>query len=527
MALGRSTMVLVGTFLASLSMLAERPTLLVGIVIEGLRQETLDQLRPYFQKNGFNRFFENGVVMDNVDFGTALDAPSAAAVLVSGAPPGLNGIASERIYEPDGRRTVHAFKDDGATGSYTDEKLSPSALKVSTLTDEARIAGAGVTYAHTIAPNAAMALVLGSHAGNSAIWFNDKTGDWATTAYYRDTPAAAINSNRTHSLLNRLDTMQWKPASVTALASGLPDHLVRYPFRYTFTNKDSERFVRYAGSPMINADITALATNYITTLDLGKHDGLDVLNLGFSLLPYEFTKTAESRYELYDSYIKLDKSLSDLFTYIDDRIGRDRVVFYISGTPSPVLRRKDESKWNIPSGEFSSRKAMSLLNLYLIAIHGNGDWVSGFHNGHFYLNRELIKNKEKDLSAMRRQVAEFLVRMSGVGHAYTIEDIVNANASVPNAQGQSRNTVVLQAGDVVVDLIPGWSLLDDFNNVKNSETKVVTYAPATASFLLSAPNVTAQRIDSPVDARSIAPTVAKVLHIRSPNGAMIPGLNLK
>ena len=39
-----------------------------------------------------------------------------------------------------------------------------------------------------------------------------------------------------------------------------------------------------------------------------------------------------------------------------------------------------DPRFNIPTGEFSSKKAVSLLNMYLMALYGNGSWVNGYFN---------------------------------------------------------------------------------------------------------------------------------------------------
>lgn len=513
---------------AILTTVANQPKLVVGIVVDGLRQETLDMLSPRLQAGGFNRFLNDGVVFDNVDFGTNLDATAATAMLMTGASPKVSGISADHVYSPTARRTEHVFADNGYNGNFTEQRLSPQSLKLTTLSDELRIAGAGVTYVYAIAPTAAQALVLGSHAANSAVWFNENSGNWATSTFYGALPAPAMNANRTHSLASRIDTMQWGPSVTTALAASLPDHLTRYPFRYTFNGKPADKYVNFASSPFLNTEIADLALKYVKSMELGAHDGTDVLNLAFSLQPYEFSKTPENRYELYDSYVKLDNSLAELFSAIDSTIGRDNVVIYLSGTPPTTARRRDDDKWKIPSGEFSSRKAVSLLNLYLIALHGNGEWVTAFNNGHFYLNAELANTLDKDINLLRRQSADFLVRMSGVGHAYTIDDIVNAAPIVPNAQGLARNTVIEHSGDVVVELIPGWRLLDDYNFIGETVSELTYYlSPATSSFMISAPDLKAHRINTPVDARAIAPAIAGSLHIRSPNGASTPPVSFK
>lgn len=516
---------LIATTFIGVSLHAGQPKLVVGIAVDGLRQETLDMLRPHLEKDGFNRFFNQGLILENIDYGTNLDAVSASALLLTGASPNVNGIGCENVYDAEARRVNKVFYDSATLGNFSEYGFSPRALRVSTINDEIRIAGAGVTYVYSIAPTAAKAVVLAGHAGNSAVWFNENTGKWATSTFFSEMPYPALTSNRTNNIINKLDTLQWVPSQATK-ATSLPQHLVAYPFRYTFAGKGSDRFKYFAASPFINNEITILAQEYVKTLELGKHDGPDVLNLSYSLNPYEFSKSSENRYELYDSYIKLDKNLSELFRTIDQNIGKENVILYLYGTPQVTHRRKDDEKWRIPSGEFSSRKAVSLLNLYLIALHGNGEWVKAFHDGNFYLNKELANSLGKDVNQIREQASDCLIRMAGVGHAYTIDDILNASANVPNAQGRLRNTVITQTGDVVIELIPGWSLVDDFNNPGDNASTVHTQSPTTASFMISFPGAVSRRINATIDARAIAPTLAGLMHIRSPNGASIAPITL-
>ena len=55
-----------------------RPKLVVGIVIDGLREDYLDLLKGYFGENGFKLLMRDGVMLDNVNYGTALDASATA-----------------------------------------------------------------------------------------------------------------------------------------------------------------------------------------------------------------------------------------------------------------------------------------------------------------------------------------------------------------------------------------------------------------------------------------------------------------
>lgn len=526
---GRALVTVLLTSVVAMAVNARQPKLVVGIIVDGLRQEYVDLLRTQFGKDGFNRFLTEGVVLENVDYGTNLDAAAATAVVMTGASPAVNGIPGALRYDPLAKRMYSSVHDPAAVGNYTDETYSPRGLRVSTLSDESRIAGAGVTYVYSIAPVPEQAVIMGGHSGNGVAWLNTRTGNWATSTFYHDFPAVLSNRNRTNPLSVRLETIEWTPGPVEAGAGFLPEHLTHYPFRYTFPASNIERYAAFRSSPLVNTEITQIATELINTLKLGTHDGADMLNIAYTLQPYTYSKTAENRYELVDSYIKLDKDLAGLLNTINMRVGADNAIIYLAATPPSGRRRRDDSKWNIPVGEFSTRKAASLLNLYLIALHGNGDWVKAVSDNQFYLNPDAAKAHNVDMPDLRREVAGYLRRMSGVNHAMSIDDILIGHSGVDNAEALRRNTVADYAGDVTIDLLPGWELVDDYmSKGKVKQTgKIFVNTLTTAPAYILAPEVKPEIIRSVVDARILAPTIAGRMHIRSPNGAVLPPLRLK
>ena len=220
-----------------------------------------------------------------------------------------------------------------------------------------------------------------------------------------------------------------------------------------------------------------------------------------------------------DSYLRLDRDLGRIFDAIDAAgPGMDKTLVFVTGTPLTRRQRRDDEKWAIPYGEFSSRKAVSLLNMYLMAIHGNGEWVSGYHDSQLFLNHKLIKDRGKDLEEIRTAAARFLERMSGVSHAWTIDEVLSRQAS-ERPEAFRRNTVPETAG------APGWQEIDDDSDTEAPRTVTRAVASTAPAFIL-APQAAPRRIDVPVDARVIAPTVCRLLRIRSPNGSALPPLRL-
>lgn len=501
----------------------KRPALVVGIVVEGLSMDYIDLLRHRFTEGGFRRLLENGVTVSDLDFGTPLDGAAATAMLFTGASPAVNGIGASAVYDPEARRVNPVLLDPETIGNFTDETLSPKGLAASTIADELRIDGGGLGYVYSIAPDAVEAIILAGHTANSAFWINDATGKWATTTFYKDLPTPAQNLNHREPNEYRLDTLQWTPLLPLDRLPDLPTYKKLYPFRHTFPRASATRYKAYKNSPAVNTDITRLAADYINILALGKRESTDMLNLGYTLQPFIYGREADNRAETMDAYLRLDRDLGRLFDAIEQKgPGMDRTLVFLAGTPLTNRSRRDDEKWNIPFGEFSSRKAVSLLNMYLMAIHGNGEWVSGYHDGQLFLNHKLIKERNKDLTAMRDESARFLTRMSGVTNAWTIDDVLDRRAT-EQPDALRRNTAVASAGDVFVTIAPGWQETDDDSDLDTPQTTVRAASATAPAFILN-PGSKPATISTPVDARTLAPTVCGLLRIRSPNGASLPRL---
>lgn len=504
----------------------DRPRLVIGVIIDGLDTQYLDLMSGQFGNGGFNRLMRDGVTL-TADYGTNTDATASAVMLMTGASPAVTSVSGAMIYDRDALRTVAAMTDPEAMGNFTNQTFSPRSLDVSTLADEVRIAGGGVGRVFGIATDPSQAVVLAGHSGNAAIWLNDKTGNWASSTYYKELPTSITYRNRLRPLSLRLDTMQWVPSKPAKAYAALPDHLTHYPFRYSFQGGNPARFAAFAASPLANTEVTDLAGELIDDLKLGSSDYTDMLSISYNLKPYDLTKNEDNRYELLDSYIRLDRDLERLFNKADQSAGGN-TLFFVAATPPSGLARRDDERWLIPYGEFSTKKAKSLLNMFLIAKFGNGDWVTGFYNDQFFLNQKLIDDLALDGANVRATAADFLEKMSGVGRVTTIDEILGGRGDA-RLEALQRNTAPASAGDLYIEVAPGWETVDDINTPADAQrTRYVhRYAAPAAPIFILAKNVKPSVFHTPVDIRVVAPTVARLLRIRSPNGASMPALNLK
>lgn len=503
--------------LASSISLSARPKLVVEIVVDQLRTDYIEFLSDSFSERGFNKLRDRGVYMQDVDFGVpGLDIVSATAMLQTGAWPSDAGLASATAFDAKTSKNIPALQDP-ASASYSTVSYTPENLLLSTVSDELAIDGNGLSAIYSVACDPQQAVLLAGHAGTSAVWLDPYNGQWTTSSYYGSLPQAAAQRNRMQPLSSRVDTMQWKPLLPLERYAGLPQQKRQYAFRHTFPTADRDVYRRLIASPLGNREITNLAIDYLTQLKLGNRtDVMDMLAVGYTAAPYKYVKDGDYRIELQDSYLRLDSEIARLLDAVEKNVGLENAVIILSSTGYYNDATPDDPKFRIPSGEFSTKRAVSLLNSFLSAKYGNGDYVAAFTDGQVWLNRRNLENARVDLTDATNLAREFLCKMSGVRGALTLPEVLSA--ATPAAAALAKRIVAANAADIFVDFTPGWNVIDDrvFPPVT---TPVRTSMVSTPAFLL-APDAAAKTIHEPVDATSLAPTLTQLLRLRSPNGAV-------
>ena len=108
--------------------------------------------------------------------------------------------------------------------------------------------------------------------------------------------------------------------------------------------------------------------------------------------------------EMQDTYVRLDRSIAALLDLIDRKVGLHNVVFCITSTGYADPEAPDLGLYRIPGGEFYLNRCATLLNMYLMATYGEGQYVETYHNQQIYLNHKLIENKQLNLAEIQRQV---------------------------------------------------------------------------------------------------------------------------
>ena len=422
---------------------AERPTRVVGTLVDGLNSDYLKLLKGYFGEGGFKRLMRDGVTLENVEYGPGVDRASATAMIFTGATASVNGISASTIYDTEKKIDYPILLDPSKIGNYTNETYSPSALLVSTLADEIRIDGGGTGYVYSIAPDATQAILMAGHAANACCWLDADTHKWVTTSFYPEGLPAAADEMNMNGRIGILAEREWTPRMDIAMYNRPTEKERKRGFSYL--NKE-----HLLHSPAANTLVIEMALALQKAQQLGTDLIPDLLLLQLNTLSPQAQSDAIESAEQEDMYMGINQDLGFLMEQLGKRIGKENYQILVVGRPIKGHSSTTLEMANLPIQTFNVDRAAALTGTYLMAIYGHERWVDGGHGPFIYLNRMLIEKKRMSLETIQRQVANFLMDFEGVQVAYPIHEAITSD--------HKHSIYRKHAGDVYFQLQDNWLL---------------------------------------------------------------------
>ncbi|GHT62448.1 alkaline phosphatase [Bacteroidia bacterium] len=487
----------------------EPPKLVINIVVDQLRGDYLQYFSPTFGDKGFKRLINEGLVYHRVDFGFPnVGRASSIATIYTGAYPYFHGIVADKKMDFESLREVSILFDDTYLGNYTTDRFSPLALLSSTISDELKIETGGVSDVYAIAPDAGEAILSAGKYGDAAFWLDDYNGNWATTTYYKNIPWYVDRYNSAQAPANSPDRV-WTPALVSY--NGFPYSKDNGAFRHTISKNDKDKFLRFKQTPFVNTEITNLAGLFFEYADFGKRGYPDFLSIAYYAGDYQSNNSKEFGWEIQDTYYRLDKEIEKLLDLADKKVGLKNVLVVLTSNGYYDYKVQPSEKYK-PDGEFYPNRCTALLNMYLMAVYGSGDWVKGYYNEQIYLNKKLVEDKKVDWNEILHKSADFISQFSG------IQDVTTAGQWYVNDAGRAgdfrRGMNKKISGDLYLELQPGWAIVHE-NQANKSDYKQNN--SVLSPLFIWGVNVKKQDVYRKIKATEIAPTLAFIMRIRPPN----------
>lgn len=463
-----ATLIAIIAILLPSSIFATQPQLTVVVVVDGMTQDNLTKLRPFWSAGGLRTLSEEAFQTTIAFPHTVNGGQETTATLMTGTTPSHHGVMGDRYFDRIYRTTFDVLSDTQASGIGTKLQLSPRAITTTTITDEWRIAHGIHAQIYAIGLQPQATILMAGHAANACCWLDPTSLKWVTTSFYSEGLPSAADAMNMNGRINQLAEKTWTPRMEIAT--------------YTSPTKDERRRsfsylpkTDLLHTPAANTLAIELALNLQQTKNLGNDNIPDLLLLQLTTNSPQATSDAIASAEQEDMYLCINQDLGYLMDQLNQRIGKTSYQVIVVGRPTKGHSVKTYDMAGIAIQRFNLDRAAALTSTYLMAIYGHERWVDGGFGPFLYLNRTLIEQKRLSLETIQRQVANFIMDFEGVQVAYPIHEAIRSE--------YSQSIYRRHAGDVFFQLQDHW-ILD--TNEKMQYDFVIEKSPSAPFMLWSA-----------------------------------------
>ncbi|MEX2567321.1 MAG: alkaline phosphatase PafA [Cyclobacteriaceae bacterium] len=508
----------------------KRPKLVIGIVVDQMRQEYFYRFKDRYGEGGFNRLMQDGFMMTNGHYNyiPTYTGPGHASVY-TGATPETHGIIGNNWYVRSLGKSIYCAEDSTVTaigGSEKNGKISPRNLLSSTITDELRFATGKRSKVVGIAiKDRGAALPAG--AMGDAYWYDAGSGEFMTSSYYHDEIPQWVKDFNEQGLPEKYLSQNWEPLfPIETYVQGAPDdnefespfigmETPTFPYDLAGLKENNGGFGLISTTPFGNSLTLDMAYAALEGEKLGKNRETDFLAISFSSPDYIGHRFGPSSVEVEDNYLRLDRELATFFAHLDKEFGKGEYLVFLTsdhGVADVVNYMKSEG---VSAGSLDTRFLMTQLKGFTNQQYGEGEWISNYSNEQVFLNRKRIDEQGFDMEQVQKDIAEFLLRFDGIKETYTASDLRRMEYNRGRKHLLQMGYNHKASGDVLVILEPAW-----LSNSVRGTTHGTGYTYDThVPIVFYGWGVKAGSSSRKASITDIAPTLAIMLKTRLPNGA--------
>ena len=511
---------------------SQKPKLVVGITISGMRYDYLSVYWDKFGDGGFKKMASTGANCKNARYNYLITEPSVGyATIATGAKPSAHGIVSDFWYERLSNLITYSLDDveqSTIEGSYGAGMFSPKALNSRTISDELRVISRFKSKSIGISMDPQAAVLMAGHTANAAYWIDPSTASWISSSYYVDSLPQWVRDFNGKNYQDIYLDRSWETLlPISEYSESMLDNnpyetgfegQITFPYdlsRISTKNRTETDYSVLMTTPWGNTYTKDLAIAAIVNEELGQRGVSDMLHIGFNATKYLAEHYSTWSVEIQDTYLRLDQDIAHLLEFLDDQLGLENVVLYVTADNALADDPRYLEESRIPSGFFNYRTTISLLKSYLNAIYGQGDWVTFYYAQQIYLNHQLIEDSRLSLEEVQDRVARFMIQMGGVSNALQAY-VLQRNNFTDGVHERIQNSYYQKrSGDVIISLTPGWVEHSSVGRNGFAEFRSGPHVP----LIFYGWKVSRVTIPEKVSPTDIAATIAYFLEISMPENA--------
>jgi predicted AlkP superfamily pyrophosphatase or phosphodiesterase len=516
-----------------------RVKLVLQITVDGFRGDLLNRYGDRFGEGGLGYLMETGAVFANAQYQHAnTETIVGHTTLATGAFPSNHGMVGNVWFDrdtnelsyniedpnhpllPSRKEMVEAIQVDPTQKISRTKGRSPVSILASTFSDELAVHYAGRSKIFGVAGKDRSAVSMAGHAGK-AFWFSTDTGDYVTSSYYYSAypdwvakwnakRLAESHGGKMWSLLNKPSTYLLAGSDDRPYETDLKGYGRTFP--HPFGAADGKLFnTLLAVSPVGDRLTNDFAKTLIAHEGLGQDDVPDYLAVGFSAVDAVNHFFGPSSLENEDVVLQLDRTLADLFAFVDETVGLMHTLIVLSADHGMAEMPEFMAETGLAVGRIHTEDVIEAANAAAFSKFGIEDAAKRFFRPYLYLNEEVIEAAKLDHSMVAQVLADALTQIDGIALAVA-SSTLGTLQDTPLLRRIRNNTHPARSGDIYVVQEPYWFLYEKgpIAVMHGSPWQYDTFVP----IIFSGPGIAKNKIYRAVHPVDVAPTLSAFFGIK-------------
>ncbi len=509
----------------------QRPKLVVGIVIDQMRWDYLYRYYNRYSENGFKRLLNQGFSCENTFIPyTPTVTACGHTCIYTGSVPAIHGIAGNSWWDNQLNKSVYCTQDSTVktVGSNTTAGLeSPRNLLSTTIGDELMLATSFKSKVTGIALKDRASILPAGHSANSAYWFDATAGVWITSSYYMNDLPQWVKNFQSKKLIDAYYKEGWKTlypintyTESTAdenLYESKPFGSAAKGFPYNLGADAGKNYNAFYTTPFGNTLTAAFAKQAIINEQLGKDSITDLLAISFSSPDYVGHAFGPNSVEQEDTYLRLDKELGDLLSFLDENVGKGQYTLFLSADHGAAIAPAFAKDHKLPEGSTDFGSLYTKMNTALNEKFGQKNLIAKMDNFQVYLNLRLIVSASLKIDDIKAWIINYLSNQPGIQRVIDMNDLNSAPLNSKLKQMIINGYSSARSGQIQFILQPGW-----VDGHLNGGTSHGTWNPYDSHIplLWYGWGIRHGASNTEVYMTDIASTLAALLHVQMPSGCI-------
>jgi predicted AlkP superfamily pyrophosphatase or phosphodiesterase len=514
------------------------PKLVVGIVVDQMRQEYLYRYESKFGPGGFKRLMNEGFMLKNGHYNyVPTETGPGHASIYTGATPAIHGIVANEWYDRALGKGVNCVNDPNQKPTGTDAAgsgmVSPWRLMSTTITDELKIATQKRAKVIGVSLKDRGAVLPTGHMPDGAYWYDSKTGNMITSSYYYDTLPDWVQKFNQLKLADKYLNQEWNTVlPIDQYTEVGPDDSPyegrwrgkakpTFPYNLAELRKQMGELNLLTMTPWGNTLVADFAKSALLAEGLGKDQITDFLTISFSSTDIIGHAMGPNAVELADTYLRLDKTLEDLFATLDKEVGKGAYTVFLTSDHGVSEVPQSMIDLRVPAGYFRPAFVEANLREHLKKYFPGKEIIEAMTSEQVFINQAAFSGDQRtagvDLLIATELITNFLQSTEGVAQVFPASALRQAAFNEEGMRGKVvRGYNNKRGGDIAFVLESGWLAWSGVTgSTHGSAYTYDTHVPI-LFYGAGVKKGSSSRFHSITD---IAPTLSVLLKIKFPSGA--------